>query len=114
MNKHVSLNGIWKVEIPGPHDWESASTAFFEDGKYWAGSENHYAVGNYEISGNRIGISAIGEQRGQGRTVFGRKEGNLNFKFNGEIDGDVIQGEAQDIAGANEISCQFTRLADFP
>ena len=114
MNMHTSLNGIWKVEMLGPDGWEATATAFLEDGKYRAGSENHYTVGNYEISGNRIELSAVGEQRGQGRTVFGKKEQKLDIKFEGEIDGDVIQGEARDNASAYETSFKITRLANLP
>lgn len=43
----MSVNGIWKVEMLGPYGWESVSTAFLEDGKYRAASEDHYTVGNY-------------------------------------------------------------------
>ncbi len=114
MNMYTSLNGIWKVEMPGPSGWESTGTAFLEDGKYWAASENHYMVGNYEVSGNRIEITATGEQRGQSRTVFGKKQEKLDIKFKGKIDGDVIEGECRDNASAYEISFQITRLADLP
>ena len=110
----MSLNGIWKVEMLGPYGWESVATAFFEDGKYRAASENHYTVGNYEVSGNRIEISAAGEQHGEARTVFGKKEKNLNLKLEGEIEGDVIQGQALDDASAHQISFRITRLADLP
>ena len=110
----MSLNGIWKVEMLGPYGWEPVSTAFLEDGKYRAASENLYAVGNYEVSGNRIEISAAGVQHGEARTMFGKKEKNLNLKLEGEIDGDEIKGQVQDDGGAHQISIRITRLADLP
>ncbi len=45
----MSLNGIWKFEILGVYDWEPVSTAFMQDGRYWAGSADHYTVGSYEV-----------------------------------------------------------------
>lgn len=108
----MSLNGIWKVEMLGPYGWESVSTAFLEDGKYRAASEDHYTVGNYEVSGNRIEISTSGVQHGEARTVFGKKEKNLDIKVEGEIDGDIIKGQARDEVGAYQISVRITRLAD--
>ena len=110
----MSVNGIWKVEIPGIHGWESTATAFIEDGKYRGGSENHYLVGTYEVCGNRIKISASGEQRGQGRTMFGKNQESLELNFEGEINGDVMQGEARDAEGDHRISVQISRLADLP
>lgn len=44
--------------------------------------------------------------------MFGKKEQKLDIKFEGEINGDVIQGTARDNASAYEMSFQITRLAD--
>lgn len=110
----MSFNGIWKVEIPAIHGWASTATAFLEDGNYRAASENHYMVGTYEVSSNRIAISAAGEQHGQGRTMFGKREGFLDLGFEGEINGDEIQGQARDTADNHQISVRFTRLAGLP
>ncbi len=108
----MSTNGIWKVEMLGQDGWEAIATAFLEDGTYRAASENHYAVGNYEVSGNRIAISAAGVQHGEARTVFGEKKKELDIKLEGEIEGNEIKGQAQDDKGAYQISIRFTRLAD--
>lgn len=108
----MSVNGIWKIEMLGPYGWDSLAIAFFEDGVYRSGSENHYTVGTYQVTGNRIDITAKGYQYGKIRTVFGKKEKNLHLKFDGEIDGDVISGEASDPSSAYQISYRATRLAD--
>ena len=110
----MSMNGIWKVEMLGPDGWEPTSTAFLEDGKYRAASEKHYTVGNYELTDNRIEISAAGVAHGDARTVFGKKEKELDLKFEGEVEGDVIKGEAWDGEGAHRTSFRITRLADLP
>jgi hypothetical protein len=108
----MSTNGIWKMEMLGPYGWEAIATAFLEDGIYRAASENHYTVGNYEVSGNRIEISTVGLQHGKARTVFGKKKKKLNLKLEGEIEGNEIKGQAQDDKGAYQISFRCTRLAD--
>lgn len=110
----MGMNGIWKVEILGQDGWEPTSTAFLEDGKYRAASEKHYTVGDYEVSGNRIKISAAGVAHGDARTVFGKKQKELDLKFEGEIEGDEIKGQAWDDEGAHKISFRITRLADLP
>jgi len=110
----MSTNGIWKVEMLGPYGWEPVATAFLEDGKYRGASENHYTVGNYEVSDNRIEVSTAGVQHGEARTVFGKKEKNLDLKLEGEIDGDIITGQARDDKSAYQISFRLTRLADLP
>ena len=109
----MSLNGIWKVEVPGLHDWESSGTTFLEDGVYRGASENHYMVGTYEVSGNQVKISAAGEQHGQGRTMFGKREGFLELRFEGEINGDEIQGQAQDAAGDFTLKPEFQKPLAF-
>ena len=102
------------MEMLGPYGWESTSTAFLEDGNFWAASENHYTVGNYEVSGNRIEITAVGVQHGKTRTVFGKKKKEMNLKFEGEIEGDEFKGQARDDKGDYQISFRSTRLADLP
>ena len=110
----MDLNGIWKMEMLGPYGWESTSTAFLEDGKYKSASENHYTVGTYEVSGNRIELSAAGVQHGKARTVFGKKKKEIKLKFEGEIEGDKFKGQARDDKGAYQISFRASRLADLP
>ena len=70
----MSVNGIWRVEILGPGGWEPVATAFLENGTYKAASEDHYTIGSYEVSGDRIEITGIATYYGKVRTVFGRNE----------------------------------------
>ena len=98
----------------GPYEWESVATAFLEDGHYRAASGNHYTVGSYEVSGNRIEISAITVQHGKARTVFGDTKKEMILMFEGEVDGDEIEGQARNDKGAIQTTFRFTRLADLP
>ena len=102
------------MEILGLYGWEPMSTAFLEDGKFWAASANHYTVGNYEISGSRIEISAVAVQHGKVRTVFGEKKREMGLKFEGEIEGGEFKGQARNDTGAHQISFRSTRLTDLP
>jgi hypothetical protein len=108
----MDINGIWKVEILGPYGWEPIATAFLEDGKYRSASENHYTVGNYEVSGNRVEISVASVQHGKARTVFGEKKREMNLKFEGEFDKDKIKGHVRSDKSAHQLSFRTTRLAD--
>ena len=110
----MSLNGIWKTEMLGPYGWESMATAFLEDGKYEAASENHYVVGNYEVSDNRVEMSAIGVQHGKARSLFGKKKKQMDLEFKGDIDGDRIKGQTQADIGKIQVTFRWTRIADLP
>ncbi len=108
------MNGICKVEMLGPYGWEPVATAFLEDGIYRAASENHYTVGSYEVSGNRIEISAVAVRHGKARVVFGEKKREINLILEGEIKGDEIRGQARDDKGSYQVSFRITRLSDLP
>ena len=110
----MSVNGIWKVEMLGPYGWESMATAFLEDGVYKSGARNHYSVGSYQITGNRIEISARYITHGEARTMFGKKVDTMDLVFAGDIDGGQIQGRAKEQGGIHEVTFRATRLADLP
>ena len=107
----MSVNGIWRIEMLGPYGWESVATAFLEDGKYRSASENHYTVGDYEVSGDQIRITAVLAQHGKARTVFGKKEKQMNLSFDGQVDVDRITGQARDDEGTYQVSYRAIRLA---
>ena len=97
----------------GQDGWEPTSTAFLEDGKFRAASEKHFTVGSYEVSGSRFEISASGVAHGDARTVFGKKQKEMNLKFEGEIEGDQIDGQASD-GSSYKVSFRLVSLADLP
>jgi hypothetical protein len=108
----MSVNGIWKTEMLGPYGWESVSTAFLEDGRYLASSQDHYAVGSYVLTGSQIKMTATTYSHGQVRTMFGAREPQMELSFDGEISGDQINGQAEDETGKYSITFRATRLAD--
>ncbi|UCH40405.1 MAG: hypothetical protein JSU67_01490 [Gammaproteobacteria bacterium] len=110
----MNVNGIWKIEMLGPYGWESTATAFLEDGKYKAGSRNHYAVGGYQISGNHLEVSAKYVTHGNARTMFGKKASKMDLEFKGDIDGDRIQGQAREGGSKHQVTFRATRLAELP
>jgi len=107
----MSLNGIWKVEMLGPYGWESMSTAFLEDGRYLASSQDHYAVGRYELTGNQVKVTAVTHSHGEVRTMFGARESQIEVSFAGEVNGDEISGQAEDTTKNYSITFRATRLA---
>jgi hypothetical protein len=108
----MSVNGIWKTEMLGPYGWESVSTAFLEDGRYLASSQDHYAVGSYVVTGSQIKMTATTHSHGQTRTMFGARDPQLELSFDGEISADQISGQAEDKTSKYSITFRATRLAD--
>ena len=108
----MSVNGIWKVEMLGPYGWESMSTAFLENGRYLSSSQDHYAVGRYELTGNQVKVTAATHSHGEVRTMFGVREPQMEISFEGEINGDQISGQAEDKKNNYSITVRATRLAD--
>ena len=107
-------NGIWKIELLGPYGWESMATAFLEDGAYKGGARNHYAVGPYRVSGNKVEFSLKYVTHGEARTIFGKKVKDMDLELAGEVDGDTIVGQARERGGKFPVTFRATRLADLP
>ena len=108
----MSVNGIWKVEMLGPYGWESVSTAFLEDGRYLGSSQDHYAVGSYVLTGNKLKITTSSHSHGQVRTMFGARNPEMELSFEGEVNGDQVNGQAEDKKEKYSITFRATRLAD--
>ena len=108
------MNGIWQIEMLGAYGWEAISTAFLENGNYKSASQDHYSTGNYELTENKIKVSAHHVSHGQTRTLFGAKNKELNLNFEGEVNGDQITGQATDSQAKFLTTFRATRLADLP
>jgi len=108
----MSLNGIWKLEIFGPYGWEPMATAFLNNGIYEAGGRNHYEAGKYQVSGNHVKASFKYITHGEARTMFGKKMEEMNLKFEGDIDGNMVQGYFMEEEGNHQVVLRATRLAD--
>ena len=110
----MSLNGVWKIEMLGPYGWEAMSTAFLEDGTYKGGARNHYSLGEYSISGDKVSLSIRYVTHGKARTMFGKKAKDMNLKFDGDIKGELINGRAREDGSEYSVTFRATRLADLP
>jgi len=110
----MSVDGIWKIEMLGPYGWEAVSTAFLEDGRYLAASQDHYATGSYELTGNNIQVTATTHSHGQVRTMFGANAPSVELSFGGEINGDQISGQAEDKQAKYSVTFRAIRLSDLP
>lgn len=110
----MSLNGIWKLAMLGPYGWEAISTAYLEDGKYRGASRNHYAVGEYTVSGEQLELSVKYVTHGEARTMFGKKAHKMDLEHRGEIRGDEIHGQTRERDSDYPITFRVTRLADLP
>ncbi len=110
----MSLNGIWKFEILGVYDWEPVSTAFMQDGRYWAGSADHYTVGSYEVVDGGISAEVTAVMHGRATTLFGKTSSRFQMRFKGEASNGEIKGTASDAEGKFVVQFRATRLADLP
>jgi len=110
----MSLNGIWKIEMLGIYDWEARATAFMEDGRYWAGSANHYVVGGYEFDGNTVIAKMTIVAHGKSRTLFGKTADRHDIHFEAEVSNGTFQGVARDGDGRVLVQYRGTKLADLP
>lgn len=83
--RQMSVEGIWKVEMMGPYEWEKLSTAILQNGRYFAASADHYSVGSYEVDGEAFAMDLQVNQHGKLRTFFGEKEKQLSVRFEAKI-----------------------------
>ena len=108
----MSVDGVWKVELLSPTGWESIGTAFLRNGRYLAGSANHYSIGSYEENGEKLNLDVRTTRHGETRTVFGSKEKHLNIQMEGRIEkADTIVGTATSSGSGNfDLNLRLIRL----
>jgi hypothetical protein len=111
---NMSVDGVWKVELLASYGWDAVSTAFLEDGRYLAASQDHYALGQYQVSGKQIRLQVVSHAHGEALNLFGLTDKQLELSFEGEIDGDQVNGQAEDKQGRYSVTFRATRLADLP
>ncbi len=109
----MSVDGIWKIEFLQSYGWEAVSTAFLENGRYLAASQDHYTIGRYEVSENNIKIVATiylhGEMLDPSELHLARQ-----FDFEGQIKDDHITGQADDSETQRSMTIRATRLGYLP
>ena len=110
----MSLNGVWKLEMLGPYGWEAVSTGFMENGTYRGGARNHYSLGEYTVSGDKISLAVRYVTHGKARTMFGKKAKSLDLEIEGDIKDNQIYGRAREKGSDFPVTFRATRLADLP
>jgi hypothetical protein len=110
----MSLNGIWKIEMLGPYGWEAVSTAFLQDGRYWSGGTNQYAVGTYTQDGDKVISEATVVVHGEKKSFLGRSASRYHLRFDGELADNTITGSATDGDGKFLVQHRASKLAELP
>lgn len=108
----MSLDGVWKIEILGVYGWEAWATAFLNNGRYWAGSGDHYATGGYEQAGESFTLSTTMVVYDPQRAMFGRQGSEYQVRFEGRHTGDQIDGHAKDADGGVLMRFRATKVGD--
>jgi len=93
--RKLSVEGIRKVEVMGPYEWEEFATAILQNGRYFEASADHYSAGSYDVNGKVFTMDLQLHQHGKLRTLFGEKEKQVSVRFEGKIKkNDKIVGKA--------------------
>ena len=108
----MTVDGVWKIEVLASYGWEAVSTAFLENGRYLSASQDHYVIGKYTLTGNQVQVVGVSHAHGEALNLFGVTEKELELTFNGEVDGDQVDGQAEDKKSRYSITFRATRLAD--
>lgn len=98
----------------GPYGWEAVSTAFLQDGRYWSGGANQYAVGSYTQDGDKVISEATVAVHGEMKPFLGRNASRYHLRFDGELEGNIITGSATDGDGEFLVRHRATKLAELP
>jgi hypothetical protein len=110
----VKVDGIWKVEILGPYGWEAVSTSFLENGRYLGASQDHYTIGQYEVSGDSIRVEAVMYPHSEAQNPAASGDAPRKFGFEGQIGGAHISGQVDDSSAQQSMTVRGTRLGDLP
>lgn len=108
----MDIDGIWRVEMLGVHDWEVVSTSYLEGGRYLAGGAHGYAAGRYQVNGNEVVIRAVLTLYGRGLTIFGKDSGRFEITYEGQIVDGELRGIATD--GRYRMHFRSIRVGDIP
>ena len=110
----MSVEGVWKVEVMGPHGWEKIATALLKDGRYFGASADHYSTGSYEVVDDSISWDTHVNQFGKVRAVYGSKKREIDVRFEGKLKKeDKIVGRSQPTHSKKfELKTRLIRLGD--
>ena len=108
----MSLDGVWKIEMLGVYGWEAWATAFLEDGRYRAGSADHYATGSVDQHDDSVTVITEMVVYDPRRTMFGKKDSEYQVRFEGRYVNDTIDGHAKDADGGFLVRFRASKVAE--
>ena len=108
----MDIEGVWRVEMLGVHDWEVVSTAFLEGGRYLGGGAHGYSVGRYHRDGDKVVIRAKVTLYVNGLTIFGRGSGRFEITYDAEAREGQLIGNVTD--GQYSVHFRSIRVGDIP
>ena len=110
----MNVEGVWKVEFKGPYGWQKLGTAFLQDGRYLAGSVDHYSIGSYETNEAAFSATVAVTQLGKVRTAYGMKKRHMDHRIEGKVKNeDKIVARANPRKGKKfDVKVRMKRLGD--
>ena len=108
----MRADGVWRIEQLSIDGWEPAGVAFFGNGKYMRGGVDAYTIGEYELDGDRITITATTTRFGSGSTVYGTRSGEVEITLTGKVKDGKMTADATD--GKYVTSYRYKRVGDMP
>jgi hypothetical protein len=112
--RHMSMNGIWVIELLTPFGWESMGTAFLEDGRYRAASAERYSIGSYRVEGDAVTVESATHVHGSAQILFGRQDTEYRTIFEGRLVNDSVDGHARATDGDLLMRFRAVKVADLP
>jgi len=113
----MPLSGIWTVEVAGIYGWENRGILIFCDDKkhVMGGGRNHYSVGSYKKSGDKVKIKLDVYFHDQKQVVFGEKRKNIAVVLEGKLKDKKIRGYVNNPKNSRQsVPLRLTRRADLP
>ena len=113
----MNVDGIWYIDIFGLYGWESIGILILNDGFVIGGGDNHYTVGSYTESNDKISISMTMNYKEMMRTLFGETRNEFEVVFEGahNVKKNRYQGLMHRPPKADiTVVCRVKRGADLP
>jgi hypothetical protein len=96
-------------------DFRNGGVVVLETNRVFGGDSGYYYVGNYEVTGDKIGGSLrVVRHNPAWPNVFGDSATSFDVTFHGSISGDIISGWMDRKDAAGHLPVQLTKKAALP
>ena len=89
----MSIEGVWTGEFYGPFGWENSGVYVLRNGAIVGGSNRHYSVGSYSVSGTTYEAKISVTYYTAPRAIFGERKEQFDIEVTGELQDDVINAQ---------------------